>query len=99
MKIYIEGNLPHWLYKKWLNSVRVTLGQADESGGFLGKYNCFKQQNDLYMLSCNDQTGSTTSVRGFLFKLKQIINIQIPIAIELHIIYYTTPRFRPSTII
>jgi len=35
MKKVIEGNEPHFLYNKWLNSVRVTLGLADERGGFL----------------------------------------------------------------
>ena len=99
MKIVIEGNLPHWLYKKWLNSVRVTLGQADESGGILRYFRHFRQKNNLQMNSSESHNSGIISGTRGLSILQRVIHIQIPIASELHIIYHTTPRFRPSTII
>ncbi|NOR70599.1 MAG: hypothetical protein GQ532_13055 [Methylomarinum sp.] len=99
MKKQIAFHSSYLSYKNWPNSVRIEIGLDYKNRGFLGKYSRFKQQNDLYMFSSNEQTGSTTSVRGVLFKLQQVINIQISIAIELRIIYHTIPRFRPSTII
>jgi hypothetical protein len=99
MKKHIVSYSPYLSHKYWPNSVRVEIDLDYENRGFLGKYNRFKQQNNLYMVCSNYQISSITSVRGVLFKLQQVINIQIPIASELHIIYHTTPRFRPSTII
>lgn len=99
MKIDVEGNLPYWFYKQWLNSVRVTLGQADESGGFLRYYRHFRKKNNLQMNSSEPHNSRITSATSILFMLQQAFNSQIPIATELHITYHTTPRFRPSTII
>lgn len=99
MKLIIEGNLPHSLYKQWLNLVRVTLGQAYEHGGFLRYYRHFKQKNNLQMNRSEPHNSGITSGTRVLSIHQRGIPSQIPIASKLHIIYHTTPRFRPSTII
>lgn len=99
MKIVNEGNLPHWLYKKWLNSVRVTLGQAEESGYFLRYYRHFRLKNNLQMNSSESYNSEIISGSRVLLMLQRAIHILIPIASKLHKTYHTFPRFRPSTII
>ena len=81
------------------NLVRVELGLDYKINGILGTFSRFKQKNACSLFSNVNKTETTPSGKGGFFKLQQSINLQIPIAIEIHIIYHTTPRFRPSTII
>ena len=67
MTIVIEGNVLHWLYKKWLNSARVTLGLANESGYFLSYFRHFRQKNKLQMNSSESQNSGTISGTRVLF--------------------------------
>ncbi|NOR71275.1 MAG: hypothetical protein GQ532_16515 [Methylomarinum sp.] len=99
MKKYINGNLPHLLYKNWPNLVRVVLGLSYKSRGFLKYYRHFNQQINRYVNSSKSKNRRMTSYRSRLSRLQQAIHSQIPIASELPIIYHTIPRFRPSTII